>query len=432
MLQFLGALSLMVIIHEFGHFIAARMFGVRVEKFYLFFNPGFTLFKYKSKKSGTEYGIGWLPLGGYVKVSGMVDESLDLEQLKKEPQPWEFRSKPAWQRLIIMAAGVFMNFLTAVVVSAMLLFAYGERYVALSDAKYGMEFSEVAQKHGFANGDILLMADGKQLQSLDMETMRLIFDAKQVTVLRAGDTLQIPVNESLKLDLIESQQGFASFRFPFVIEQVGDMTPAQVAGLQAGDSVVAMNGITVPTHQDAISILNAHKLTPLSIDYVRDGHLYSTTVTPDSAGMLGVYLTPYSQLLPVTQVNYGFFESFPLGFMGGVKMFTGYADDFKVVFTPQGASSIGGFGTLAGLFPDSFSAQYFWTLIAYMSVVLAFMNLLPIPGLDGGHILFLLIECIRRKPLSQKVMVKAQIAGMILLFALLFYANGMDLIRWLK
>ena len=196
-LQFVGALSLMVIIHEFGHYIAARMFGVRVEKFYLFFNPGFTLFRYKSKKSGTEYGIGWLPLGGYVKVSGMVDESLDLEQLKKEPQPWEFRAKPAWQRLIIMAAGVFMNFLTAVIVSAMLLFAYGDRYVALNDAQYGMEFSQVAQKYGFVNGDILLMADEKPLESLDMETMRVIFDAKQISVLRAGDTVQVPVNESL-------------------------------------------------------------------------------------------------------------------------------------------------------------------------------------------------------------------------------------------
>jgi regulator of sigma E protease len=431
MLQFVGALSLMVIIHEFGHYITARMFGVRVEKFYLFFNPGFTLFKYTSKKSGTEYGIGWLPFGGYVKLSGMIDESLDTKQLASEVQPWEFRAKPAWQRLIIMAAGVFMNFLTAVIVSAMLLFAYGDRYVALNDAQYGMEFSQVAQKYGFVNGDILLMADEKPLESLDMETMRVIFDAKQISVLRAGDTVQVPVNESLKLDLIESQQGFASFRFPFVIQQVGDMTPAQLAGLQAGDSVVAMNGISVPTHQDANVILKAHKLTPLSIDYVRDGQLCSTTVTPDSAGLLGVYLTPCSQLLPVTQVNYGFFESFPLGLTNGVKMFTGYADDFKVVFTPQGASSIGGFGTLAGLFPDSFSAQYFWTLIAYMSVVLAFMNLLPIPGLDGGHILFLLIECIRRKPLSQKVMVKAQIAGMILLFALLFYANGMDLVRFL-
>lgn len=431
MLQFVGALSLMVIIHEFGHYIAARMFGVRVEKFYLFFNPGFTLFKYTSKKSGTEYGIGWLPFGGYVKLSGMIDESLDTKQLASEAQPWEFRAKPAWQRLIIMVAGVFMNFLTAVIVSAMLLFAYGDRYVALNDAKYGMEFSQVAQKYGFVNGDILLMADEKPLESLDMETMRVIFDAKHISVLRAGDTVQVPVNESLKLDLIESQQGFASFRFPFVIQQVGDMTPAQLAGLQAGDSVVAMNGISVPTHQDANVILKAHKLTPLSIDYVRDGQLCSTTVTPDSAGLLGVYLTPCSQLLPVTQVNYGFFESFPLGLERGVGMFTGYADDFKVVFTPQGASSIGGFGTLASLFPDSFSAQYFWTLIAYMSVVLAFMNLLPIPGLDGGHILFLLIECIRRKPLSQKFMVRAQIIGMILLFALLFYANGMDLIRWL-
>lgn len=430
--QFLGALSLMVILHEFGHYIAARIFGVRVEKFYLFFNPGFTLFKFTSKRSGTEYGVGWLPLGGYVKLSGMIDESLDTEQLKKDPQPWEFRSKPAWQRLIIMAAGVFMNFLTAVVVSAMLLFAYGKEYVSLSDAKYGMAFSEVAQKHGFVDGDKLLMADGKPLVSLDMESMRSILDASVVTVLRGVDTVQVPVNESLKLDLVESQEGFASFRYPFVIEQVGQMTPAALAGLQAGDSVVAMNGVVVPTHQDANVVLKANKLKPVVIDYVRAGNLCTTTATTDSAGMLGVYLRPYFKLLPVTKVEYGFFEAFPKGLAEGARMFTGYADDMKIIFTPQGASSIGGFGTLASLFPDVFSAQYFWTLIAYMSVVLAFMNLLPIPGLDGGHIFFLLIECIRRKPLSQKFMVKAQIIGMALLLALLFYANGMDLVRWLK
>jgi regulator of sigma E protease len=431
LLQFVGALSLMVILHEMGHYIAARIFGVRVEKFYLFFNPGFTLFKYTSKKSGTEYGIGWLPFGGYVKLSGMIDESLDTQQMQKEPAPYEFRAKPAWQRLIIMAGGVFMNFLTAVIVYAMLLFAYGKEYVALDDAKYGMAFSEVAQKHGFVDGDKLLMADGVKLESLDYESMKKIFDASEVTVLRGVDTVQIPVNESLKLDLVAEQTGFASFRCPFVVKEVMEMSPAKLAGLQPGDSVVAMNGVATPTHQEANVVLKSNKLAPISIEYIREGNLCTTTATPDSAGMLGVYLTPYFELLPLTKIEYGFFESFPLGLVEGSKMFTGYADDLKIVFTPEGASSIGGFGSLAGLFPDAFSAQYFWTIIAYLSVVLAFMNLLPIPGLDGGHILFLLVECIRRKPLSQKFMVKAQIIGMILLFALLFYANGMDLIRWL-
>lgn len=432
LLQFVGALSLMVILHEMGHYIAARIFAVRVEKFYLFFNPGFTLFKYTSPKSGTEYGIGWLPFGGYVKLSGMIDESLDTKQMQKDPEPYEFRAKPAWQRLIIMAGGVFMNFLTAVIVYAMLLFAYGKEYVSLDDAKYGMAFSEVAQNHGFVDGDKLLMADGVQLKALDYESMHAILNASEITVLRNADTVRIPVDESLQLDLVEKQTGFASFRTPFVVKQVMDMSPAQVAGLQAGDSVVAMNGIPVVTHQDANGVLKANKLTPITITYVREGNLCTTTATPDAEGMLGVYLTPYFELLPVTKVEYGFFESFPLGLAEGARMFTSYADDFKIVFTPEGASSIGGFGTLAGLFPNVFSAQYFWTFIAYLSVVLAFMNLLPIPGLDGGHILFLLIECIRRKPLSQKFMVNAQIVGMILLFGLLIYANGMDLIRWLK
>lgn len=431
-LQFIGALSLMVILHEFGHFIAAKAFGVRVEKFYLFFNPGFSLFKYKPKNSETEYGIGWLPFGGYVKLAGMIDESLDTKQMAGAVQPWEFRAKPAWQRLIIMAGGVLMNFLTAVVVSAMLLFSYGKQYVSLSDARFGMEFSQVAQAHGFVNGDVLLQADGQQLVEFNMETMRSMLNAHEITVLRAGDTVAIPIDESLKLDLLEEETGFASFRFPFVIKHVMDMTPAQMAGLQAGDSVVAINGIVVPTHQDANVVLKANKLQPISIEYSRNGQLCTTTATLDSAGMLGVHLTPYFELLPTTKITYGFFESIPLGLAESVGMFKGYADDIKVVFTPQGASSVGGFGSLAGLFPNAFSAQYFWTIIGYLSIILAFMNLLPIPGLDGGHILFLIIECIRRKPLSQGFMIKAQTIGMILLFALLIYANGMDLFRWLK
>lgn len=430
-IQFFLALSLMVILHEFGHYITARMFGVRVEKFYLFFNPFFTLFKYKSKKSNTEYGIGWLPLGGYVKLSGMVDESFDTKFTKTEPKPYEFRSKPAWQRLIIMSAGVVMNFITAIVVFAMLLFAKGEEYISLDDAKYGMEFSSVAHKQGFEDGDILLEAGGIKLESLNEESLRLILNAKYVSVLRGTDTVQINISKDFMAELIASKEGFASFRTPFVIHSVMPVTPAEISGLQTGDSLVSINGEKFTFVSEFSPELAKYPITEITLGLYRNDEYKEIQITPDTNGKIGTYLKPYYEFYNITRKEYGFFESFPAGIIKAYKKITGYASDTKMLFTKAGAESVGGFGSIVSLFPDSFNMIYFWNIIAYMSVVLAFMNILPIPGLDGGHMFFLLIEIVRRKPLSTETIYKAQQIGIIILLLLVFYANGMDIYRWI-
>ena len=430
-IQFFLAISLMVIVHEFGHYITARMFGVRVEKCYLFLNPFFTLFKYKSKKSNTEYGIGWLPLGGYVKLSGMVDESFDTNFTKSEPKPYEFRSKPAWQRLIIMSAGVIMNFITAIVVFAMLLFSTGEEYITLQDAKYGMEFSSIAHKQGFKDGDILLQADGINLESLSEETMRLVLNAKDVKVLRGTDTVNVSISENFMEELIASKEGFANFRTPFVVKEIIPVTPAELAGLQAGDSLVSINGANLTFVSEFSPALAKNPLTETTLGIYRKGEYKEIKITPDANGKIGVYLKPYYEFYNITSKQYGFFESFPAGIVKAYKKMTGYASDTKMLFTKAGAESVGGFGSIINLFPDSFNMIYFWNIVAYMSIVLAFMNVLPIPGLDGGHMFFLIIEVIRRKPLSTEFMYKAQQIGIIILLLLVFYANGMDIYRWI-
>lgn len=430
-IQFFLALSLMVIIHEFGHYITARMFGVRVEKFYLFFNPFFTLFKYKSKKSNTEYGIGWLPLGGYVKLSGMIDESFDTKFTKTEPKPYEFRSKPAWQRFIIMSAGVVMNFITAIVVFAMLLFANGEEYVSLQDAKHGMEFSTVALKQGFKDGDILLEADGIKLESLSEEAMRLILNAKEVLVLRNSDTAKVSISENFMEDLIASKEGFANFRTPFVVKDIIPVTPAEISGLKRGDSIVSINGEKYTFVSEFSPVLAKHPLEEITLCLYRNNEYKEIKITPDANGKIGIYLTPYYEFYNITSKKYGFFESFPKGIVMAYKKMTGYVSDTKMLFTKAGAESVGGFGSIVSLFPNSFNMTYFWNIIAYMSIVLAFMNILPIPGLDGGHMFFLILEIIRRKPLSQDFIYKAQQIGIIILLLLVFYANGMDIYRWI-
>lgn len=430
-IQFFLAISLMVIIHEFGHYITARIFGVRVEKFYLFFNPFFTLFKYKSKKSDTEYGIGWLPLGGYVKLSGMIDESFDTNFTKTDPKPYEFRSKPAWQRLIIMSAGVVMNFITAIVVFAMLLFAKGEEYISLQDAKYGMEFSSTALKQGFKDGDIILEADHTKLESLSEESMRLILNAKEVLVLRNADTVCINISENFMEELISSKEGFANFRIPFVVKEIMPVTPAEIAGLQTGDSLISINGENFTFVNEFTPALAKYPLTEITLGVYRNGEHKEIKITPDANGKIGVYLKPFYEFYNITRKQYGFFESFPAGIVKAYKKMAGYASDTKMLFTKAGAESVGGFGSIVSLFPDSFNMTYFWNIVAYMSVVLAFMNILPIPGLDGGHIFFLIIEIIRRKPLSTEVIYKAQQIGIIILLLILFFANGMDIYRWI-
>ena len=364
-IQFFLALSLMVIIHEFGHYITARIFGVKVEKFYLFFNPFFTLFKYTSKKSGTEYGIGWLPLGGYVKLSGMIDESFDTNFTQTEPKPYEFRSKPAWQRFIIMSAGVVMNFITAIIVFAMLLFIQGEEYISLQEARYGMEFSPTALKQGFKDGDILLQADKTKLETLSEESLRLILNAKEVYVLRNTDTIKINISENFMEDLMSSKEGLVNFRTPFVVKNIIPVTPAELAGLQAGDSLISINGEKLTFVSEFSPILAKNPLTEITIGLYRNGEYKEINIIPDANGKIGVLLKPYYEFYNITSKNYGFFESFPAGIIKAYKKMTGYASDTKLLFTKAGAESVGGFGSIVSLFPDSFNMIYFWNIIAY-------------------------------------------------------------------
>jgi len=427
-IQLIASLSILVLVHEFGHFIFAKMFKVRVEKFYLFFNPWFSLFKYKPKNSDTEYGIGWLPLGGYVKIAGMIDESMDREQMAKPPQPWEFRTKPAWQRLIIMTAGVVFNFLLAIAIYAGILFHWGEEYVRLQDVTTGMEFSQTAKNIGFQDGDVLLSADGVQLERFDESTFRQILESKKVKVLRDGDTAVVSVPEDFMSRLLQEKKGFAAFRIPFVVKSVIKDSPAERAGLMPGDSVVAVND-SIVFLPDCIFAFAKHKEQPVFLTVIRQGQEEKITVVPDNKGKVGIYMKTLDELYPVRKITYSFTQAIPAGIQKGVRKLTGYVNDMKYVFTKEGVESIGGFGMIASLFPYPFNAQAFWEMTALLSVILAFMNILPIPALDGGHVLFLLYEVITRRKPSQRVMEVAQMAGMVFLLTLLVYANLNDLFR---
>ncbi|MDR1729923.1 MAG: RIP metalloprotease RseP [Prevotellaceae bacterium] len=427
-LQLIASLSILVLVHEFGHFLFAKIFKVRVEKFYLFFNPWFSLFKYKPRNSDTEYGIGWLPLGGYVKIAGMIDESMDRKQLAKPPKPWEFRSQPAWKRLIIMVAGVVFNFLLAIAIYAGILFHWGEEYVRLQDVTTGMEFSQTAKNIGFKDGDVLLSADGAELKQFDESTFRKILESKEVKVLRDGDTAAIAVPDDFMTRLLQDKQGFAAFRVPFVVKSVMKDSPAGRAGLISGDSITAVND-SIAFLPDCIAAFANHKEQPVILTLIRQGKEEKISVVPDSKGKVGIYMKTLDELYPVHKITYNLVQSIPAGIKKGVQKLTGYVGDMKYVFTKEGVESIGGFGMIASMFPASFNAQAFWEMTALLSVILAFMNILPIPALDGGHVLFLLYEVITRRKPSQRFMEMAQMAGMVFLLTLLVYANLNDLFR---
>ena len=428
-LQLVMSLSILVIVHEFGHFIFARIFKIRVEKFYLFFDPGFALFRYKPKNSETEYGIGWLPLGGYVKIAGMIDESMDKEQMAQPPQPWEFRSKPAWQRLLVMIAGVLFNIILAFIIYAMVLFTWNDTYLPLKNVHMGMEYSEVAHKVGFQDGDILLKADDKELERFGVSTLLDIANAHEVTVLRNGQEVVIPIPENFMNELMAAKEGFATYRFPTVVAEVQEGSGAAKAGLLPGDSLVAINGIPTPTFTDFKSELEKNKNQEIVLDFYRNGMLNTAVASVDSLGLLGFYPKSPMQIYPTVTLRYNFFEAFPAGIKMGVQTLKDYVNQFKYIFTKEGVSSLGGFGTIGSLFPPVWDWHAFWLMTAFLSVILAFMNILPIPGLDGGHVLFLLCEVISGKKPSEKFLEYAQIAGMIFLLALVLYANGMDIIR---
>ena len=444
-LQLVLSLSLLVIIHEMGHFLFARLFKTRVEKFCLFFDPWFTLFKFKPKRSETEYAVGWLPLGGYVKISGMIDESMDLEQMKQPPQPWEFRSKPAWQRLLIMIGGVLFNFLLALFIYSMILFAWGDTYIPVQKAPLGMDFNETMHQVGFQDGDVLVSADGVPFERMGADLLMGIVDARQVTVLRDGKETSVYIPDGLMDRLLADSTRFADFRIPFVLDSLAAQSPAQLAGLQPGDSITQLDGRNIAyldfraemeqrrqTLAAAPSDSLSQALRHIRLTYVRQGVTDTVSLSVDTAFTMGVYAVGQTdRLLPVVQKDYGFFASFPAGIKLGVQTLEGYVGQMKYLFSKEGVKQLGGFGSIGSIFPTTWDWHQFWYMTAFLSIILAFMNILPIPALDGGHVLFLLYEIVARRKPSDKFMERAQMVGMFLLFALLIWANLNDVIRFL-
>ena len=438
-LQLMMSLSLLVIIHEGGHFFFAKLFKVRVTKFYLFFDPWFSLFKFKPKNSETEYGIGWLPLGGYVQIAGMVDEPQNSEDLNHPVEDWEFRAKPAWQRLLIMVGGVMMNFLLALFIYSMILFKWGDQYVALQDMTHGMEFNERAEEIGFRDGDILLSADDKPLERFDVDMLRAITEARTVKVNRQGEEVEIFLPEISLLDVAKDYPPFVEPLIPNVVDSVVVGMPFEQAGVQKGDELLAVNGKEITSWNVFLSTMGElkeaaeaenKKNAELTLVYSRAGVRDTVSLKTDTLFMVGATSKALADY-KVTDLEYGFFESFPAGVSLGVNTLKGYVNDMKYVFTKEGAKSVGGFGTIGSIFPKVWDWHRFWEMTAFLSIILAFMNILPIPALDGGHVLFLLYEIVARRKPSDKFMEYAQMAGMILLFALLIWANFNDVVRFL-
>lgn len=419
------------------------MFGIKVDKFYLFFNPWFSLFKWKPKKAkqpklnpdgserpswrDTEYGIGWLPLGGYCKIAGMIDESMDKEQMAKPAQPWEFRAKPAWQRLLVMIGGVLFNFILAIIIYAGIAFYWGEKVIEFRDNKAGFDFVPAAQEVGFRNGDIPLMADGQPLKAIDEDCLVKMIEAKQVTVLRDGKPVDIAIPDNFIFKL-NNDKGFMTMRYPVVVQSVQGGA-AKEAGMEAGDSVIAVGGVATPAYTEFAEQLEKHKGEPTDITVVRNGKELTLPITPSANGKIGIVLTSPVGIYPVTVVEYSLLESFPKGIDKGVSRLTTYVGSLKYLFTKEGATSMGGFGAIGSMFPDRWNWLTFWEMTAFLSVILAFMNIIPIPALDGGHVMFTLWEMVTRRKPSEKFLEYAQITGMCFLLALLLYANGLDILR---
>lgn len=442
-LQVLLSLSLLIILHEGGHFLFAKLFKVRVEKFYLFFDAwNFSLFKWPRKKKNenqTQYGIGWLPLGGYVKISGMIDESMDTEQMKKPAQPWEFRSKPAWQRLLIMLGGIIVNFIVAFFIYSMVLFTWGESYIQPKDITYGFKFNASAKADGFRDGDIIIRIDNKDIEAWSTSELRAISNSKTVTVLRDGKEVELAMPEKMNLlEMLQQEPMYAEMLLPMNIDSIIPNTPADKIGLKRTDKITAVNG-------EEIQDFNDFKLQLL---YIQDALNEQSTpadslkartiaLTINHSDTLTAVLTPeftlgFSVKFPdyaITKKKYGFFESIPAGIQFGCETLAGYVSDLKYVFTKQGARSVGGFIAIGNIFPDVWDWHRFWMLTAFLSIMLGFMNVLPIPALDGGHALFTLYEIVTGRKPSDKFLERAQYVGMIILFALLILANGNDIMR---
>ncbi len=435
-LQLILALSLLVLIHEFGHFLFARIFNVRVDKFYLFFDWKFSLFKWKPKNSDTEYGIGWIPLGGYCKIAGMIDESMDKEQLQKPPQPWEYRSKPAWQRLFIIIGGVMFNLILAIFIYSMVLFCWGENYTDLHSMENGFVFNEKAKEIGFRDGDIIIKMDGEDVHYLYHDKVRSVnifrdlCNAQEVTVRREGKEVAIAIPDSLGLLNMNDGRIFMAERILPVVDSVLANGAGANAGLVAGDRIIAIDGVAINSWSSLKAELDSMKVrecSTFSLLVQRDS-IYEIRATVDSTYTLGILVKGNDY--PIVQRDYGFFASFPAGIMFGLDVLYGYVNDFQYVFTSEGAQSVGMFASIGSLFPPTWNWHEFWLMTAFLSIILAFMNILPIPALDGGHALFLIVELITGKQPSDKFLERAQLAGMLIILGLFVLATYNDLTKF--
>lgn len=484
-IQLVLSLTILVVFHEFGHFLFSRLFGVRVEKFYAFFNPRFSLFRikrvngkirvkffsanvpesYEEEKhfnfegkeeitykpvdldslpeddwrrspENTEFGVGWVPFGGYCKIAGMIDESMDIAAMKQEPKPWEFRTKPSWQRLLIMVGGVLFNLILAFFIYSMVLCKWGDSYIPAQGLKHGMEFNEYAESIGFRDGDVIIATDGKPTREFDGDLYRAVAKAQKVTVLRNGQKVDLDMPDELSLFDFTRTVPFVSILSPMTVDSVVAGNGASDAGLLAGDTILAVNYLSTATWTQFQTIL-ADMRTRAQDNYV-DRNLLLVIGRP-GAGRDTLYvkaddnfrigIVHYTDEYEPVEIEYGFFASIPAGIKYGWNTLKSYVGDFRYVFTKEGAKSLGGFGTIGSIFPEKWNWHAFWLMTAFLSIILAFMNILPIPALDGGYVLFLLVEVVTGKKPGDKFLEVANTVGMIILFGLLIFANLNDILR---
>ena len=428
--QFLLSLSILVFLHELGHFAFAKLFRTRVEKFYIFFNPWFSLFK---KKIGdTEYGIGWLPLGGYVKISGMIDESMDKEQMKKPPQPWEFRSKPAYQRLLIMVGGVLVNFLLALFIYSTTLYVWGEQYLPTKNVKYGIMCDSVALDIGLRNGDKILSVDHVEIENFNKIFHDVVVNsARSIQVERDGQLVEIPILEEHLAPLLKSEV-FIAPRIPFFVDDFSKDSPASEAGIQVNDQIVALNGSEIGYFDEFRTMMTDLKGQEVAVTVLRGTERITYDFRATDDGKIGVWpLVDLDGFFDLVKVEYSYLQAIPAGISKGFGNAISYLKQLKLIFTPKTKAyeSLGGFIKIGSFFPTHWNWEAFWEMTALLSIILAIMNLLPIPALDGGHVMFLLYEIVSGRKPGDKFMEYAQIAGMLILLALLLYANGNDVVQ---
>jgi regulator of sigma E protease len=435
-LQFLLSLSIIVLIHELGHFVFAKLYKARVEKFYLFFDPWFSIFKRKIGE--TEYGVGWVPLGGYTKISGMIDESMDREQMKQPPQPWEFRSKPTGQRLMIMTGGVLFNFLSALLIYTCVLYAWGETFLPTTNVKYGIVTDSVGYSIGLRNGDKIISVDNQKIENFAQIASDIVLNSrKTIQVDRNGEILNIVIPTEYIAQMLKGY-GKIDARTPFgpfIIAGFGKKSPGKLAGMLEGDELIGLDGNKFEWYDEFQKYLSDNRTRSVVTNILRKGEQINIPVVPTSDGFLGIASSrTYAQMFELKTIKYGFFASIPAGISKGFKTIRDYLKQFKVIFSrhTKAYESLGGFITIGSIFPGVWDWESFWNLTALLSIILAVMNILPIPALDGGHVIFLLYEVITGRKPSDKFLEYAQMTGMILLLALLILANGNDIMRLIR